>query len=75
LTIVGEYEVIIGEDFNQDITTREIKDFYSELGLKDTHSAFNIIDTENLDYTYITGSKCIYSIAVSNTLIEFIEGS
>ena len=34
-----------------------------------------MIDTENLDYIHITRFKCIDSIVVSNTLIEFVEGS
>ena len=54
---------------------REIADFYAELGVKDMHSSFNMIELENLNYTFIVGSKWIDSIAISYDLIEFVEGS
>ena len=72
--IEEEYEIVIGGDFNQDIMAKEIKEFYSDLGVEDVHSNFNMIDEEYLDYTYIIGPKYIYLVVISYNLIDFVEG-
>ena len=46
-----------------------------ELGVKDIHSSFNMIEVTNLDSIHIAGSKCIDSIAVSYNLMKFVERS
>ena len=56
--------IIIGEDFNQNISVYEIRKFYDDIGVKDIHSATNCIDMNNLDNINISGRHPIDSIAV-----------
>ena len=69
------YSIVIGGDYNQDIVSREVANFHTELGVKDVHSSFNMIELKNLDHICIVRSKWIDSITMSYDLIEFIEGS
>ena len=39
------------------------------------HESYNIIQYEDLDPTFIRGSKCIDSIAATYNLLDFVEGS
>ena len=39
------------------------------------HQIFNIIELTKLDHTYSRGTKCIDVIAISETLLEYLEGS
>ena len=66
--------LIIG-DYNQDVTTREIKDFFQELKVWDIHQSYNLIADKELDCTYIGGSRCIDSIAGTQNILDFMEGS
>ena len=71
--IEEEYEIVIGGNLNQDIMAKEIREFYSDLGVGDVHSNFNMIDEEYLDHMHITGSKCIDLVVISYDLIDFVE--
>ena len=44
--------LVVARDLNQDITLREMKEFYSELGIRDAHQIFNYIKVTQLDNTY-----------------------
>ena len=55
-------DVLIIGDYNQDITTREIKDFFQDLKVQDIHQSYNLIADKELDCTYIRCSRCIDSI-------------
>ena len=49
--------------------------FFAKLSLQDTYSKHNYIRVEELDKTYMKGSKPIDSIAVTEGISECIEGS
>jgi len=40
-------------DYNQDITSKQIKEFFEKLHARDIHQSFNIISEEQLDRTYV----------------------
>ena len=67
-------DIIIAGNFNQNINSNEIKKFFAEIGVENVHSRINNIIVEDLDRTYIHGSKLIDTIAASEDIIEFIEG-
>ena len=67
-------DIIIGGDFNQNISANEIKKFYDDIGVKDMHSTTNFIDMNELDNTNINGSQPIDSIAASFGIMQHIEG-
>ena len=62
-------------DYNQDDTIREIKDFFQELKVRDIYQSYNLIADKELDCTYIGGSRCIDSIAGTQNILDFVEGS
>jgi len=66
-------DIIITEDFNQNIMATEMKQFYAEIGVEDIHSRLNNIPEELLEKTFINGSKPIDSIAASEGIFEYIE--
>ena len=37
-TIENSFEIVIGGDYNQDIASKDIVDFYLEIGVRDMHS-------------------------------------
>ena len=61
--------IVVG-DFNQDVTLKEMREFYSKLQIQDAHQIYNYIDITQLDNTYQTRSKAIDSIAISDNLIK-----
>jgi len=67
-------DIIIASNFNQNIASNEIKQFCTEIGVKDIHSTINNINIEELDNTNINGKYPIDSIAASSTISEYIEG-
>lgn len=67
-------DVIIAGDLNQDIASNEIQRFYRDIGVQDAHSYHNGIGLSQLDRTYIRGSAPIDSIALSNGIMEYVEG-
>ena len=60
-------------DFNQNIQSYEIQQFFTEIGVQD-HSQYNQILLENLDKTYIYGIYPIDSITRLEGICEYIEG-
>jgi len=68
-------DFIVAGDFNQYIQSKEIQSFFNRLGLQDIHSKQNHIIIDELDNTNIKGSKPIDSIAVTDRILEYIEGS
>ena len=68
-------DVIIAGDMNQNVSSNEIRKFYSEIGVDEVHSRINQTPIENLDKTCVNGSNAIDSVAVSEGLMEFVEGS
>ena len=67
--------IIIGGDLNQDIASKEVQEFYSNLRVKDIHQSFNYIILNNLDYTHRWEIKYIDSITVTLVILEYAEGS
>ena len=67
-------DIIIAGDYNQDISSKEITKFHEEIGVRDVHKTINMIG-ETSDSTYKHGSKQIDSIAASNGIMNYIEGS
>jgi len=67
--------IIIMGDYNQDITSNEIKSFFNKIKLWDIHQSYNLIPENNLDKTYIRGLKCIDSVAITQNLLDLIKGS
>ena len=67
-------DIIITGDFNQNIASNEIKQFCTEIGVKDMYSATNNINIEDLDNTNTNGKHTIDSIAASSAISEYIEG-
>ena len=66
--------IVVG-NFNQDIASKEMRDFYSKLQIQDVHQIYNYINIKQLDNTHQNRSKAIDSIAISDNLIEILEGS
>jgi len=67
-------EIIIAGDYNQQISSNEIKQFYNKIGVRDVHSVVNNIELNDMDKTYINGRFQIDSIAASNGIMNYIEG-
>jgi len=67
-------DIIIGGDFNQSITTKEIEKFYNDISVKDIHSTINFIDMNELDNTNVNSRHPIDSIAASAGIMQYIEG-
>ena len=42
--------------------------------MRDIYQSYNLIADEELDSTYIRGSKSINSIVVTKNILDFIEG-
>ena len=68
-------DLIIAGDLNQNINANEIKKFFSDIGVEDVHSVINNIRKEEMDKTYVHGSNPIDTIAMSEGLLEYVEGS
>ena len=68
-------DVLIMGDYNQDVIIREIKDFFQELKVQDIYQSYNLIADKELDCTYIGGSSYIDSIAGTQNILDFVEGS
>ena len=62
-------ELVVARDFNQDLASKEIREFYSELEIRDAYQIFNYIEVIQLDNIHQTRSKAIDLIAISNNLI------
>lgn len=67
-------DVIIAGDLNESANSREIKKFFREIGVEDTHSWINNIALEEMDRTCINGNNPIDAFAASEGLIEYAEG-
>ena len=52
-----------------------MQEFYTKIGVKDVYQSFNYIEVEDLDGTYKRSSNCLDSIAASQDIIQYIEGS
>ena len=44
------------------------------MGIKDIHQQYNFIELDEMDNTYRDGSKCIDTIAASESILSFVEG-
>ena len=56
------------------MNSREIKKFFREIGVEDTHSRINNVALDEMDRTCINGNNPIDTFAVSEGLIEYVEG-
>lgn len=68
-------DVILTGDLNQSIKSNEVQRFFEELGIEDVHSRVNNIPIDQLDKTYINGSQAIDTIAMSEGMFDYVEGS
>ena len=59
---------------NQSIADKEIQNFFIEIGVRDVYSEFNQIEISELDNTYREGTKYIDLIAISQGILNYIEG-
>jgi len=73
-TFKGTKDIIIGGDFNQNIASDEVQQFFQDIRVQDAHSLYNKIPLKDLDPTNIKGTKPIDSIAVTSRIIKFVEG-
>jgi len=73
-TFKGTKDIIIGGDFNQNIASDEVQQFFQDIGIQDAHSLYNKIPLNDLDPTNIKGIKPIDSIAVTSGIMKFVEG-
>ena len=60
---------------NQNVNSNKIRKFYSKIGLDEVHSRRNQTLLDRLDKTCVRGSSAVDSVAVSEGLVEFGEGS
>ena len=67
-------DVIIAGDLNESANSNDIKKFFTEIGVEDVHSRINNIPLKEMDKTYINGSNSIDTIAVSEGIMEYVEG-
>ena len=68
-------DIILTGDLNQSIKSNDVQRFFKELGITDAHSRINNIPIEQLDKKYINGSNAIDAIAMSEGILEYVEGS
>ena len=54
---------------------KEVKKFFKKLQVQDTRHSFNLIDMDELEYTYEGRIKYIELIAVSKSIIGLLEES
>ena len=59
---------------NQDITSKEIENFFKNCRVEDIHQKLNNVEWKEMDNIYKRGSRLIDIIAVSPGLIEVVEG-
>jgi len=52
-----------------------MKKFYQKINVRDIYQSYNFIPEKELDKTYIRDFKYINSIAVTQNLLDFVEGS
>ena len=50
------------------------RSFFNAVGVRDVYSAINQIKVRQMDNTFIRGSKLIDTIAISNRIIQCVEG-
>ena len=67
-------DIILAGDLNQFIGSNEIQQFFYELGVKDIHSTFNKIEFDQIDNTFVQGSKPIDIVAITSELMKCVEG-
>ena len=67
-------DVMIGGDYNQDIASTEVQQFFNELQIKDVHQMTNVIEIKEMDHTHSRGTKCIGSFAETCNVRKHIEG-
>ena len=67
--------IIVAGDFNQDISSLEMRKFFSEIRVENTHHHQNNIPLDEIDETQTNGSTPIDSITVSEGIMECIEGA
>ena len=60
---------------NQNVNSNKIRKFYSKIGVDEVHSRRNQTLLDRLDKTCVRGSSAVDSVAVSEGLVEFGEGS
>ena len=65
---------MISEDYNQSVASKEISKFHEDTGVYDVHHKHNNVEKDELDKTNVNGSTPIGSIAVSNGMMEHVEG-
>jgi len=68
-------DIVIGGDYNQFISANKIQQFYIPLGVRDVYLSFNIIELDQIDHAYKDRSKAIDSIAITEGLQPYLEGS
>ena len=68
-------DAMIEGDYNQEIESNEVKQFFAQLQLQDVHQNFNEIELSQMDHTHNRGTKCIDSIDVTPDLIKHVKGS
>jgi len=51
-----------------------VQEFYAQIRVKDVHQSFNYIEVE-VNGTYKHGSNCLDSIATSQDIMQYVEGS
>jgi len=59
---------------NESVNSKEIRKFFTEIGVEDVHSRINNIPLDKMDKTFVNGSNLIDTFAVSEGLIEYVEG-
>ena len=67
-------DIIIAGDLNESVNSKEIRKFFREIGVEDTHSRVNNIPLASLDRTHVHGSNPIDTFAASEGLIDYVEG-
>ena len=59
--------VIIGGDYDQDISSMEMQHFFAELKLQDVCQNFNGLELRQMEHTHVRGKNYIDSIVVTKT--------
>ena len=65
--------IIIAGNFNEPLYLKNIEAFLINNSLFEVHDLLNGIESVKRDNTHIEGTKCIDFVAVSNSVVEFID--
>ena len=60
-------------DINQDLCDKRVKEFFLEIGVYDAFSTICEIPLEEREKTFVRGTKCIDTVAVSYNILPFIS--